>query len=354
MSPLAKGSFFFIGLTAIRIAAAAQSSRRRPEDGSEEEEAKDTARAGLRQRTFHPTAVVVEAHARSLGVDPEGDLAAYEFLCKVLQKPLPEPWTEHSDKKGRIFYWNRASRSSTWQHPMTPTHRALLAAWRRIDAAKAWERQDIVTAELEAFRVQGEEELNQWRKSSAADGTPYYYKDPRDELMGHMELRAEILWSLLDSQKFPEEGFAVLGSPLDSAADAVDLKALAQSPAHPEGRGNASASQPAEQAVAAPPVLTQAPQSPQKKKKNRSREGSKSRGGTPPHPQQGQLDLPASPEKRKDSKATYKAAQEQLLGMGFPKRDVRNALAHAGGEFEPALQVLLESFDEKAEPFGGS
>ena len=28
----------------------------------------------------------------------------------------------------------------------------------------------------QAFRAQGEEELSQWRKNAAADGTPYFYK----------------------------------------------------------------------------------------------------------------------------------------------------------------------------------
>jgi len=136
-------------------------------------------------------------------VDPEAEPDAFAFLSTALDAPLPHPWTEHADKKGRIFYWNPASRHSSWQHPLTPSHKSLLASYRRV--AQEEDRQAAVAAELQAFQQQVEEEIGRWRQSHAPDGTPYFYKigtqstrwdNPRDELMSHMDLRVTMLSEL--------------------------------------------------------------------------------------------------------------------------------------------------------------
>ena len=40
--------------------------------------------------------------------------------------PLPSPWSEYSDEKGRVFYYNHVSGVSKWEHPLYNTFRGLL------------------------------------------------------------------------------------------------------------------------------------------------------------------------------------------------------------------------------------
>lgn len=163
---------------------------------------------------YEPGAIDKELVAKAMGVFPENEPDVYAFLSKALDSPLPEPWTEHADKKGRVFYWNPASRHSSWSHPLTSTHKSLVHAYRRIKAKEPGEeRSQAVLAELDTFHKQGEEELEQWRVSHAPDGTPYYYKtgtqqtrwdNPRDELLSHQELRICMLSELLEDRSVPE------------------------------------------------------------------------------------------------------------------------------------------------------
>jgi len=165
-----------------------------------------------KSRAFAPTSIDKEAMAEAMGVNPEREPEVFAFLAKALDHPLPEPWTEHADKKGRVFYWNPASRHSSWSHPLATTHKFLIQAYRRV--VEAEDRRAAFQNELEAFHAQGEEELNQWRVSHAPDGTPYYYKtgtqqtrwdNPRDELLTHMEVRIRMLSSLFDDEPTGEQ-----------------------------------------------------------------------------------------------------------------------------------------------------
>ncbi|CAJ1462078.1 unnamed protein product, partial [Effrenium voratum] len=317
-------------------------------------------------QTFHPHALVAEAHAKSIGLDAAADPAAFQFLCKVLERPLPEPWTEHADQKGRIFYWNKASRSSVWQHPMAPSHKALLRSFQRLSQAKPAEKQAIIEEELEAFRAQGEEELSQWRKNAAADGTPYFYKvgtqltrwdDPRDELMGHMELRVDALQALIDEERLPELDFAV-GSPMDSLDDLGEPKALPELEAElslpptgtvaveSEGEARRKKKETQWEGQAEEDTPTS-----KKKKKNRREEDKGSRSSTPAG-----LEAPSRPRSRSAerpgrsaSKSQYPEAQEQLRQMGFAKRAAREALAASRGDLDKALRLLLEAAENSEE-----
>jgi hypothetical protein len=151
-----------------------------------------------------------ELVAKSYGIDPEGEPDAFQFLSRMLNFPLPEPWTQHTDKKGRSFYWNPASRRSAWAHPLASTHKSLIHAFRRIKEAGLVgdDRKALVLAEIEEFHRQGEQEIGLWRVSHAPDGTAYYYKagtqetrwdNPRDELQRHQELRVRMLSELLEA-----------------------------------------------------------------------------------------------------------------------------------------------------------
>jgi len=165
-------------------------------------------------------AIDKEQYAKDLHIGKDEEPGCFAFLCEALDHPLPEPWQEHADKKGRVYYWNPAFRQSTWQHPLISTHKALRDAYRRV--IKASDHAQAVADEHESFLRQGEEELSQWRQSHAADGTAYYYKigtqltrwdNPRDHLMSIMELRTEMLARLIDIA--------------EEAGDCADSQALA-------------------------------------------------------------------------------------------------------------------------------
>jgi len=187
---------------------------------------------------FLPSSLDKHGIAVSMGVDPDEEPDVFNFLSRALDYPLPDPWTEHADKKGRIFYWNPASRASSWQHPLAPTHRALVAAYRRVIQAE--DRADAIEFEVDAFRHQGEEEIAMWRMSHAPDNTPYYYKigteqtrwdNPRDELQHHMELRIQML-SDLAQQETVEAGETVGDATtmegIDTTDPGVDVTMLPQ------------------------------------------------------------------------------------------------------------------------------
>mmetsp|Transcript_99401 Transcript_99401/g.186729 ORF Transcript_99401/g.186729 Transcript_99401/m.186729 type:complete len:1826 (+) Transcript_99401:93-5570(+) len=194
-----------------------------------------------RGQTYQPGPVDKELLARAMGVFPDKEPDVYEFLVKALEQDLPDPWTEHADKKGRIFYWNPASRQSSWSHPLASTHKSLVHAYRRIKSkAPGDERSQAVLAELDTFHKQGEEELEQWRMSHAPDGTPYYYKtgtqqtrwdNPRDELVSHQELRICMLSDLL-ADPAQSSTFTIQEAPPEAIEDgAAEADATADSSA---------------------------------------------------------------------------------------------------------------------------
>eukprot|EP00930_Biecheleria_cincta_P042200 TRINITY_DN29024_c0_g2_i1.p1 TRINITY_DN29024_c0_g2~~TRINITY_DN29024_c0_g2_i1.p1 ORF type:complete len:1770 (-),score=379.64 TRINITY_DN29024_c0_g2_i1:217-5505(-) len=283
-----------------------------------------------KRAAFKPAGVDLEAHAKLVGVDPDREVEVFEFLCQALEKPLPDPWQEHSDKKGRIFYWNKASRSSSWQHPMAPTHKSLVAAFRRVSQASPEEKPAAVEAELEAFRRQGEEELQRWRKSFAPDETPYYYKvgtqltrwdDPRDELMGHMQLRVEMLYALLQDKPAAaqeEEDDQPLGTPLGSGSavsGALDDSEVEHTHTSPKGRI---------------PGLSDEPMS---------------RVGTAAS--QGSL------ASRGHQGSMTSQKEGTLIAMGFSGQAAKDALAQSHGNLEEATQLLLSS-SQQVSPLSGS
>jgi hypothetical protein len=146
-----------------------------------------------------------ESWAKALGVDPESEPDLFAFIAKAYDLPLPPHWEQHTDEKGRRFYWNPQGHESSWQHPLMATLRSIAAAYRRV--VESEDPKAACYEEVEHFHDQGEEELRGWRQSHAADGTPYFYKkgtkltrwdNPRDELVNQMELRVRMLSELAE------------------------------------------------------------------------------------------------------------------------------------------------------------
>jgi hypothetical protein len=149
-----------------------------------------------------------EAIGRSIGVLPN-QVALKRYLSDVLDAAeLPAPWTEQVDEKKRLFYWNPASRTSSWTHPLDPSFRSLVAAFK-----EGWPTytpganlEAIVQDELKRSQEELEAEGANWRWAKSADGVTYYYNeatrdtrwdDPREELMHHLRFRYRLLELLL-------------------------------------------------------------------------------------------------------------------------------------------------------------
>jgi hypothetical protein len=82
-----------------------------------------------KEQTFKPGSLDKKAVARSLGVKPD-QVALERYVFDMLDAAdLPIPWTEQVDEKKRLFYWNPASRTSSWTHPLDPSFRALVACF---------------------------------------------------------------------------------------------------------------------------------------------------------------------------------------------------------------------------------
>jgi len=52
-----------------------------------------------------------------LGVDPLQEAVLFYAIAAMVQRGLPEGWSEEADEEGRVYFWNHATCESTWLHP---------------------------------------------------------------------------------------------------------------------------------------------------------------------------------------------------------------------------------------------
>lgn len=77
-------------------------------------------------------ALLVRVRLKELGIVLSTDKGRVNDLYNVwiakayADVPLPRPWSEYSDEKGRVFYYNHVSGVSKWEHPLFNTFRGLL------------------------------------------------------------------------------------------------------------------------------------------------------------------------------------------------------------------------------------
>ena len=63
-----------------------------------------------------------------LGFHPNDDDQWAEFgwvAVELARVKPPEPWSEYSDDKGQVFYYDHNSGQSQWHHPLLETFRTL-------------------------------------------------------------------------------------------------------------------------------------------------------------------------------------------------------------------------------------
>jgi len=60
----------------------------------------------------------VEEYAKYLGMDPAADGHLLWIAEMALTAPLPVGWSEHQDSAGNVFFFNKATGTSTYEHPL--------------------------------------------------------------------------------------------------------------------------------------------------------------------------------------------------------------------------------------------
>jgi hypothetical protein len=167
--------------------------------------------------TYVPSKLDKGAIAASIDVQDD-ELGLREFVFDFLQDaPAPEPWVEQVDKKKRVFFWNPASRASSWSHPLDASFRILVHVFREAfrgtevldDAEEQDHFEQAVGEELRRSHEELEEDCGKWRYTHSSTGVKYYYHeetkdtrwdDPRDELLAHLKFQGQVLESLLNPE----------------------------------------------------------------------------------------------------------------------------------------------------------
>jgi tetratricopeptide (TPR) repeat protein len=74
----------------------------------------------------------VTEFAAFLDVDPKKELYLLPTVCESITADLPAGWQECEDpKSGESYYWNRATDSTSWEHPLDAGFRKTIARLRR-------------------------------------------------------------------------------------------------------------------------------------------------------------------------------------------------------------------------------
>lgn len=153
------------------------------------------------------------AYAASIHL-PSGQLpgrGVQRFLQDVVvDTPMPEPWVIVRSSAGKVFFADKISRQTSWQHPMLPGLRLLGQAC----AETLFLDEDELVAALLRFKEDWLQETNaevaKWRAMPAREGrSEYYYHsettetswvNPRNSALALLEARLENLQRLGDPE----------------------------------------------------------------------------------------------------------------------------------------------------------
>lgn len=69
----------------------------------------------------------IAEYAVWLGIDPIADEDLLWIAQQAYFAPVPQPWSEHADSMGNVYYYNKGTKESTWAHPLESQYMALAA-----------------------------------------------------------------------------------------------------------------------------------------------------------------------------------------------------------------------------------
>mmetsp|Transcript_103053 Transcript_103053/g.291902 ORF Transcript_103053/g.291902 Transcript_103053/m.291902 type:complete len:520 (-) Transcript_103053:106-1665(-) len=116
------------------------------------------------------------AHIMSLGlVDIPGEEFGLFFLEDTLSNStLPPPWVLCRDEHGRIFFFNKMTGASAWQHPFEPVLKELVSVCRVSLTLPASLRDACITTLQSTWKEELSRSLEEWYVEEADDGQQYY------------------------------------------------------------------------------------------------------------------------------------------------------------------------------------
>ena len=69
-------------------------------------------------------------YAIYIGIDPPSEGFLLWIAEDGIQAALPANYSQHTDDKGEVYYYNADSKESSWEHPMDQHYRQLVVYWR--------------------------------------------------------------------------------------------------------------------------------------------------------------------------------------------------------------------------------
>eukprot|EP00421_Protoceratium_reticulatum_P038725 CAMPEP_0168448626 /NCGR_PEP_ID=MMETSP0228-20121227/47188_1 /TAXON_ID=133427 /ORGANISM="Protoceratium reticulatum, Strain CCCM 535 (=CCMP 1889)" /LENGTH=286 /DNA_ID=CAMNT_0008463159 /DNA_START=42 /DNA_END=899 /DNA_ORIENTATION=- len=148
----------------------------------------------------------VREYGKTLGIDADRDADLLWVVHEAFVASLPPSWTEYCDEDGRVYFYNQATRESSWSHPMDGVYREIIQLVKAVRAepggASDARRAEAVQAHLEAVRGRAMEQLEGWSGPYTSENGAYYHNaaldvslwdSPVDEWQSELELRQQVL-----------------------------------------------------------------------------------------------------------------------------------------------------------------
>jgi len=131
--------------------------------------------------------------------------------------PLPDFWTEGVDKEyGLAYYYNVQSDENTWDHPLIPTYREVLAFIKNLvaEALQPKALADRMQVALNEAHQKYLQELEHWQgpivRPGEVEGQPFFFntqtgesewRDPSERLQHDVKMRFDLLMGFLMAEE---------------------------------------------------------------------------------------------------------------------------------------------------------
>jgi len=115
---------------------------------------------------------------------PDGDNELVDVLGNAAYAlPLPAEWQEQVDQQGFVYFWNRASERSSWEHPLMASFVSIVKL-----TTKALETQlslrdalSCIASHLRHAEKDAKEKLHCWKKMHDSGGSAFFHNGAGSE-----------------------------------------------------------------------------------------------------------------------------------------------------------------------------
>jgi len=125
------------------------------------------------------------AYLASLGlVSLPGEEVLLKFLEDTLSgAPLPAPWITGRDEEKRLFFCNKVTGASSWEHPLEPVLRELAGVCRVAFTLPSSLRDATMSTMHSTWKAEAVREYERWYTASDSEGNQYYCHTDTGETM---------------------------------------------------------------------------------------------------------------------------------------------------------------------------